>query len=189
MNSSLLTLNLDFNSSLGSAGITALCRGLCTSSTLKGLFIRYCGIDKEGGQPLNEMLSFPKLALCTLELAGNYLGGVGLSTICSGIGLNKRLEVIGLADNSIASSESDIAALEAFAEVLSSHATLQGVDLINNPIGHGGGMVLLKGLHENKTITSFKVDTTLPTNIYSALYRTPNEKSTKKKGKKKGKKS
>lgn len=134
------------------------------------------------------MLSFPKLALCTLELAGNHLGGVGLSAMCSGIGLNKRLEVIGLADNSIASSESDTAALEAFAEVLSNHATLQEVDLINNPIGQGGGMALLKGLHENKTINSFKVDTTLPTNIYSALYRTSNEKGAKKKSKKKGKK-
>ncbi len=46
MNSTLVTLILDFNIKLGSDGMKNLSRGLCTNSTLKKLSVKYCGIDQ-----------------------------------------------------------------------------------------------------------------------------------------------
>ena len=49
MNKSLVTLNLDFNSGIGSnGGIKALCIGLRTNSTLKKLSLRHCSIIGRG---------------------------------------------------------------------------------------------------------------------------------------------
>ena len=56
MNRSLLTLNLDYNMSLKSEGVAALCMGLRTNSTLKRLSLQYCDIDEDSGGPLGEML-------------------------------------------------------------------------------------------------------------------------------------
>ena len=44
MNRSLLTLSLDYNMSLKSEGVAALCMGLRTNSTLKKLSLQYCDI-------------------------------------------------------------------------------------------------------------------------------------------------
>ena len=78
-NRSLLTLKLDYNSSLGSDGCRALCQGLRTNATLKQLHLCYCGLDEDAGQPLGEVLSYAKTTLQKLHLQGNKMRGGGLS--------------------------------------------------------------------------------------------------------------
>ena len=84
-NRSLLTLKLDYNSSLGSDGCRALCQGLRTNATLKQLHLCYCGLDEDAGAPLGEVLSYAKTTLQKLHLQGNKMRGGGLSGILSGI--------------------------------------------------------------------------------------------------------
>lgn len=67
-NKSLLSLKLDYNPSLRSEGVAALCRGLRTNSTLKQLHLPYCNLDADAGAPLGEMLSYVKLQLAVLNL-------------------------------------------------------------------------------------------------------------------------
>lgn len=67
-NRSLLSLKLDYNSSLGDDGAGALCWGLRTNSSLKYLHLPYCNLGAESGAPLGEMLSYTKLQLATLNL-------------------------------------------------------------------------------------------------------------------------
>lgn len=183
MNKSLITLNLDFNPGIGSDGVTALCKGLCTNKTLKILSLRYCDIGPESGTPLKDMLSSPSLALHTLVLAGNRLGSVGLGLISIGIANNQVLETLDISDNQIAESDSDVQSLNEFAMALRSHKSLKSIRLIDNFIGEEAGSVLLNGIKDNKEITSFLVDTsTLPEELYSVLCRIPSGKEKKKKG-------
>ena len=190
MNKSLLVLSLDFNENLGSEGVSALCGGLRTNSSLKKLSLRYCCIDKMGGSPISEMLCFKKLALTILDLKGNDLGGEGLHSICTGLSENTKLEELNLADNGISSSETDLSILEQFGTVLSSHTPLHSIDLNHNPIGTKGGMILLDSVGpKNKRIKKFKVDKSISSDVYNLLCRTQQKKKVGgKKKKKKGKK-
>lgn len=67
-NKSLLSLKLDYNSSLGSEGTASLCRGLRTNSSLKQLHLPYCDLGADAGPALGEMLSYTKLQLAVLNL-------------------------------------------------------------------------------------------------------------------------
>lgn len=90
MNRSLLTLSLDYNMTLKSEGVAALCMGIRTNSTLKKLSLRYCDIDENAGGPLGEMLAFTKIGLSILDLMGNRLSGIGLRDMCPGMRRNAR---------------------------------------------------------------------------------------------------
>lgn len=188
MNKTLNTLVLDFNMTLQSDGVTALCRGLSTNSTLKKLSLRHCGIDEKGGSPIAKMLMFKRIALISLDLTGNRLGAEGLRDICSGLMNNSSLKTLRLADNSIGHSEDDIKSLELLAEVISSNTSLIAVDLLHNKIGSEGGSVLLPSVKGNSQITEFKVDADLMDDeLYNALFKMSVSKTDKKKkvGKKK----
>ena len=184
MNKSLITLNLDFNPNIGSDGIAGLCKGLSSNTTLKILSLKYCDIDQDGSLPLKEMLSFPKLAIHTLNLAGNRITGIGLGMLSIGIGKNQVLQNVDISDNQIVSeSEVDVQNLDTFAMALTDHKSLKSVNLRDNFIDIKGGTVLLKGIKDNKTISSFFVDTTsLPEELYAELCRIPSGKEKKKKG-------
>ena len=187
MNKNLLTLNLDHNLRMGSEGISALTRGLKTNSTLKTFSVRYCNIDQSGGIHLNEILSFPKSTIETLDLTGNSLGGSGLEVFCPGIESSTSLKRIRIADNNISSSEIDISAIRIFAMALCNHPSIIEVDLSYNNIGNPGGATLVDHMGVNKKITTFQVDMNLSPKLYSALYR-KKMNAKKKKGKKKKKK-
>mmetsp|Transcript_5633 Transcript_5633/g.8266 ORF Transcript_5633/g.8266 Transcript_5633/m.8266 type:complete len:362 (-) Transcript_5633:1824-2909(-) len=189
MNASLMTLNLDFNTKLGSSGAKCLCSGLQTNSTLKKLSMKHCSIDDAAGEALSKMLSFSKLAIASLDLTSNRLGGRGLLLMSQGLLENKNLASLRLTDNGIASSEIDICALKSFSTVLRDHPKLNAVDLLYNPLGSSGGRVLLNALGPtNKRITTFKVDINLESDLYKALYRSPTSKKGSKNKKKKSKK-
>jgi hypothetical protein len=56
-NVSLLTLKLDYNTSLSNEGVINLCRGLCTNATLKQLHLEYCNISVFGAAAVSALLS------------------------------------------------------------------------------------------------------------------------------------
>ena len=144
-NRSLLTLKLDYNSSLGSDGCRALCQGLRTNATLKQLHLCYCGLDEDAGAPLGEVLSYAKTTLQKLHLQGNIgMRGGGLSGILSGMDNNNKLEYLSLADNAIAATDEDLEALEQLAGVMQRETSLLSqVDLLHNRIGEKGANTML----------------------------------------------
>ncbi len=188
MNKTLTTLLLDFNS-LGPEGASALCNGIATNSTLTELSLKHCNIDSMGGEPISAMLAFKRLAITTLDLSGNCLGGVGLAELCKGLEKNTSLTTFRLADNNIRQTDEDLAALEAFGQVLLTHSKLSEIDFDQNHIGSIGGKLLLPGVRENKQIATFKIsEINMDEETYKALFRVSNaSKSKGSKGKKKGK--
>ena len=197
MNRSLLTLKLDYNNSLGSEGVVALCRGLRTNSTLKQLHLPYCNIDADGGGPLGEMLSYRQLTLNLLNLQGNHLGGGGLSGICDGLKANVTLGSLSVADNGIAQTDEDIAALEQLATIIMKPESVLGsVDMLYNRIGEKGANAMLfifnggkaEGKGAPSKVKQLLVDSTLPQQLFDHLCRIDAAGGGKKKKGKKGKK-
>ncbi len=189
MNRTLLTLNLDYNTGLKSAGICALSRGLAMNSVLKNLSLRFCGIDEASGSSISNILSFPKSSLVLLDLEGNLLGGMGVANICCpALATNSTLQTLNLADNNFIPDDDTIIALESFGNVLAANKWLTEINMLRNVIGIDGGVALLEGMGRNNTITTFKIDTTLPSDIYNGLSRMPISSNKKNKGGKKKKK-
>ena len=188
MNRSLITLSLDYNMTLKSEGVAALCQGLRTNSTLKKLSLRYCELDEDAGGPLGEMLAFTKSGLNILDIMGNELGGTGLLDFCGGLKRNKSLVSLVLADNNINVLDEDIKGLEKLADALIGHTTITSVDLVYNRFGDKGGAILLPVIDPvggNKAITTFRVDASLPDEIFKKLNKSGGGGGKGKKGKKK----
>ncbi len=191
MNKTVTSLILDFNV-LGSEGTSALCKGIATNSSLAVLSLKHCNIDSKGGEPISVMLAFKRLALTTLDLSGNSFAGKGLIQLCQGLQNNTSLMTFRIADNNIRQTDEDIAALEAFGQVLLAHSKLCEIDLDYNHIGTRGGKILLPGVLENKQIKTFKIsEIDMDEETYKALFRAsiaPTGKKGKKSKKKKKKK-
>ena len=192
MNKSLMTLKLDYNSSLGAEGVTALCRGLRTNSTLKQLHLPYCGVGPLGGAPLGEMLSYSKLALAVLNLQGNKLGGQGLKMLCPGLKNSASITSLSMADNGIGDSDEDLEALKALAAALVASQTLTHVDILYNRIGEKGANALLATFGPEgppSKVRQLLVDSMLPQQLFELLCRIEagggGKKGKKGKGKKK----
>lgn len=184
-NLSLLTLKLDYNSTLGTEGIVELCKGLRTNCTLKQLHISYCGITSDGGEALADLLANTRSNLEVLNVNGNSLGGVGLYGLCKGLAVNSKLQKLLLADNQIDQAEEDLAGLESFRDCLTiSTLELTSIDLMWNRIGEVGANILIPALEANTKITEFLVDLTLPMELFEKLFRRDSGKKGKKKGKK-----
>ena len=187
MNTTLNTLILDFNRTLDSQGVAALCKGLATNSTLKKLSLKHCGIDEQGSKPLADMLRFKKTALISLDVSCNAIGGSGLSDLCTGLLANTSLKTLRLADIGINQSDDDVKGIETLATVLVKHPLLIAVDINHNNIGDRGAGVLLPSLVDNKQITEFKVDTRMDDELFKQLFRASASVKKKKGGKKKKK--
>ena len=191
-NRSLLTLKLDYNRTLGSDGVMALCKGLRTNSSLKQLHVPFCAIDARAGAPLAEMLTYAKLGLTLLNLQGNRLSGDGLLDLCIGLQSNKSLTDLNLADNEIEGRH--VEALTKLAEVMELPATIGGnnlskVNLLYNRIGVEGAQIFQPKLTpENKKINTFLVDASLPEEIFTSIMRNNAGGGGKGKKGKKGKK-
>lgn len=184
MNRTLATLVLDFNKTLGSDGVEALCKGLKTNSTLKKLSLRYCGMDKRSGKPIADVLRFKRTALIFLELSNNQLGGLGLFDLCDGLGENTSLKTLRLAENSIGQTDDDAKALGKFAGVLVRHMSIIAVDLLYNHIGTHGGTLLLPAVTDNTRIIEFKVDPRMDNALFQSLFRVSMSSKKKAVGKK-----
>lgn len=186
-NKSLMTLKLDYNSTLGAQGVAALCVGLRTNSSLKQLHLAYCQIDDAAA--IGEMLTYHQTKLSELNMQGNKLGGKGLFEICKGLSKNTALTTLSLADNGIGrSAEEDIPALSLLGTImLSPQNSLVHVDILYNRIGENGGEALLKAFDgpTPQKIKVFLLDSTLPDHIFDRLCRIPGSGGKKKKKKKK----
>eukprot|EP01038_Epipyxis_sp_PR26KG_P014261 gene14261-19135_t len=187
-NLSLMTLKLDYNSTLGVEGIANLCRGLRTNITLKQLHVQFCNITAEGGEHLGELLANSRSALEVLNVAGNRLGGIGLAALSKGLMINTKCTTLNLADNMIDQTEDDLEGLTCFRNCLMNPSCeLASVDLMYNRIGASGAQILVEALGpENIKIKEFLVDLTLPMPIFELIFRKGGGK--KGKGKKGGKK-
>ena len=191
MNRSLRTLNLDSNVTLSCSGAVNLCFGLKSNVHLVNLSLKRCNIGSIGASALGEVLNFPRSNLELLDLTGNRIGGHGLLALCDSMKNNKRLSSLFLADNAIMSTNIDAASLRALCEVGSQQwSNLVSLDLRYNQIGKNA-RELLPGLGlDNKRLSTFLVDVSLPRELFMVLNRssTGGKSKAKKKGKKKQKK-
>lgn len=190
-NKSLLTLRLDNNPFIAGEGIMDLCLGLRTNKTLKKLTASYCSIGPEGAAALGDVLANPDCALGHLDLMGNRVGSEGLQSIAQALLGNTVLKELVLCDNTIGAS-ADAAvnkqALTTLGDVLlSERAALCRIDMSMNALEAGDAVVLQTALAPTNTkVELFKVDETLPPEMFAQLSRAGGGK---KKGKgKKGKK-
>ncbi len=190
-NVSLLTLNLDYNGLIGTAGVQNLARGLRSNFSLRNLSMQYCRIDSEAGPAIADVLNNAKSALETITLNGNRLGGIGLAAICVGLATNQCLQKLSIADNMIDQTEQDLAGLTELRTLLLNGVTkIASVDLLYNRIGGPGAEVLLpivEGETANKNVSEFLIDLTVPMPLFDKLYKAGGGKKggKGKKGKKK----
>lgn len=185
-NLSLLTLKLDYNGTLGSEGLSNLCRGLRTNISMKQLHLQYCKIDEEGGRYLGEVLSSSKSALELLNIGGNKLGGKGLRYLCAGILENQRLEKLLINDNYIDENPEDLDGLAMLREcIMTPTVVLTSINLLFNRIGEAGAQVLLPALTDPSCkVNEFLVDSSLPMELFEQIFKSGGG-GKKKKGKKK----
>jgi len=177
MNKSLISLVLDFNVTLKSKGVTALCNGLATNSTLKKLSLRHCDIDEKGGAPIATVLKFKRLGLTTLDLTSNCLRAAGLIDLCDGLVENSSVKTLRIAENSIGRSDEDVKSLKKLADVLSKNTSLITADL-----GSGDVLALFDSVKEDGQITEYKDDLNMDDKIHHELCRMSTTKTDKKKG-------
>lgn len=183
--SKIVSLKLDYNSTIGCEGAAALCLGLRSNTVLKQLHMPYCNVGPEGARAFAQAMSFPTSTTYFLNLQGNKIGCPGLKHIADGLRRAKALQQLNIADNCIAG---DVESLSHFAKALLVNQSLTNVDMLFNKIGYQGALALQPALtKENQRIKSFHVDSTLPTEIFQTLYREAKKEKKGKKGKKKKK--
>lgn len=189
-NLSLLTLNLDYNMTIGSIGTMSLCRGLRTNKTLRKLSMQYCSIDIEAADALSDLVANSVSAIESLTLSGNRLGGAGLAKLCRGLMVNRCCATLAIADNMIEQTDDDLAGLRALVDVIQNpDSVLTSIDLMYNRIGQPGGEILLPAMGpENEKTKQFLVDVTIPGAIFDQIFRSGGKGGKGKKGKKGGKK-
>lgn len=191
-NISLLTLKLDYNSTLGTQGVANLCCGLRTNISLKQLHLQFCNMTSDAGPHLSDLVANSKSALELLNLSGNRLGGIGLSAICRGLAPNTKLTTLLLADNMIEQNEEDLVGITDFRDcLLIPTLGLANVDIMYNRIGVLGAELLLPALDPSNTrIKEFLIDLTIPLPLFEKIFRKGGGKKGKGKkgGGKKGKK-
>ena len=105
-NLSLLTLKLDYNSSLGDEGLDFLCKGLRTNISLKQLHLQCCKLTSDAGVSLQELLANSRSNIEVLNITGNRIEDKGLQIMCRGLIQNTKCTTLILADNAIDYSES-----------------------------------------------------------------------------------
>jgi len=181
--SKVVSLKLDYNSTIGCEGAAALCEGLRSNTVLKQLHMPYCNIGPDGARAFAQAMSFPTSTTYILNLQGNKIGSLGLKRIGDGLRRAKALQQLNVADNCITG---DVESLSHFAKALLVNQSLTHVDMLFNKIGYEGALALQPALtKDNARIKSFHVDSSLPTAVFETLYR---EAKKEKKGKKKKKK-
>jgi len=187
-NLSLHTLQMDYNSTLGTVGAINLCTGIRTNSTLKHVCLKACRIGKDAGVYIGDVLAFNKSNITNFDVSCNKLGGEGLTGVCAGLMQNTKLEKINLSDNAVEMSDEDEEGLSALRDALMCPTVnLVSVDISCNRFGERGANVLIPALtEENTRIKEFLVDLTLPMPLFEQIFRKNSKKG--KKGKKKGKK-
>lgn len=190
-NTSLMTLRLDNNPLMGDAGMHELAKGLRTNKTLKKLTVTYSDIGPLGGTSLAEALTNPHSALAHLDVMGNHIGSEGLIPLAASLQGNTSLSELILCDNKIGTSadkEANRRAMMTLGEtLLSERSALCRVDMEMNTVEIPDAELLAPAMDpSNEKVQLFKLDDSLPPELFARLCRIGGGK---KKGKgKKGKK-
>ena len=170
MNSTLISLVLDYNNLIGCKGLRNLCRGLASHAALRRLSLRYCSVGEEGTKALSKVLHSPTCKYQSLKLCGNQINGIALNALQSGLAANKSLTQLWLTENRI--SHLDAEYLGKFASSLAEHPTITELDLRFNPMGDVGASALLKLSKESKPLlVTLLVDQEICEHLYNQLYR------------------
>lgn len=186
-NISLVTLRLDYNTTLGNEGVINLCRGLRTNKTLKQLILEYCSITVFGAEALAGLLANQESAVEVLKLGGNRLAGEGLQALCAGLKGNTKLTTLSLADNALEFCPEVEEGLTLFKDcLLEATSAITSVDLMYNRIGSDGARILLPAVEGNKKIDVFRIDISADLELFEKINKQGGGK--KKKGKGGGKK-
>jgi Ran GTPase-activating protein (RanGAP) involved in mRNA processing and transport len=161
---------------------------------LQKLTLSFCGVTFEGVEPLAELLASPFSNLVELDLRGNDIRSEGLHSLAAAAMTNTKLETLQLADNSIggsASHEVNRSAIDALGAALAApeaECRLCRVDLEMNTLAEDDAAALAGYLGEdNKKVVSFKVDSSLPGELFDKLFRAETKGKKGKKSKKKKK--
>jgi len=180
--SKVVTLNLANNEMIGDEGCEALCLGLRSNTVLKQLHLPFCAIGAAGARAIAQAICMPMGKVTHLMLTGNRLGAEGLRHLSDGVRRSKALVSLDVSDNRISG---EVEHLAHFAHALTVNKTLTSVLMHYNHIGIEGASVLQPALtKENTQITTFFVDSTLPTEIFETIYRAGGGGKGGKKGKK-----
>ena len=169
-NTSLVTLNLDHNTKIGSEGVRALCRGIAYNKTLRRLSLAYCDVGTEGGEALKPVIAFPASSLGRLNLRGNQIGGPGFKAIASALRRNKALTNLDMSDNRIGP---DVDALATFAHSMKYNQKL-AINLEHNLIGEAGADALINSGAFEKGVNSTLKQMTVDIDMSKEKFEKPN---------------
>eukprot|EP00760_Papus_ankaliazontas_P040124 PhM_4_TR9944/c0_g1_i1/m.51531 len=99
-----------------------------------------------------------------VSCAGRNITDAHVDQICDALATNTHLRVLDLQNNDVTNTGA-----ARIAEALKSTTTLREVNLENNHVGEDGVRVILSVLRENDSLTSCRVDASLPPALTAAL--------------------
>lgn len=190
-NPSLMTLVLDLNPRISDEGVARLFMGLRTNCSITKVSLSHCGVTATGAQAIADALRSGTSVITHLNLTGNAIGSVGLQALAHAAQSTTLTDLI-LTDNSIGCSidpAENRTAMEALVEALTAESSaLSLVDLDMNPLAPADAALLVDAVRDNERVRGFKVDASLPAELFDALNKAEKKGKKGKKGKGKGKK-
>lgn len=147
MSTALTRLGLAANK-LGPEGAALVAKALERNTYLSSLDLSVNELGPSGAESIAAILRNPISALQVLQLHGNYLGPVGVMTICDAVKSNKELKRLTLGNNH-ATDE----AAGAIAAMLEANYTLEELDIrLNTLTAAGVRMIAQQGLAKNTSL-------------------------------------
>jgi len=156
----LVSLNIDNNRNIGTAGTLDLLKSLSSSSSqyLATLSLRENGMGKSSGssrafEHLGELLR-ANAGLTELDLAKNEMDAADAAPLFASMASNSGLKRLCLAYNpDVGGDLGDAKAFELLGTSLQQNTTLEKLDLMNTGMTDANLASLVAGLHENATLT------------------------------------
>jgi len=138
----LQTLRMDRNW-ISDEGVKCLAVAVSSLPSLRYLFIGYNFLTDASGEVLADLVGGPRsqMALTSLNLDGNMLGGLGMRSFSQRLTNQSHLTELSLVGNGLGCLGAHSLAL-----TLSSHSRLQTLNLSGNDLGAKGAYVLARGL-------------------------------------------
>ena len=131
-NTSLISqLILSFNV-IGSCGLSTLCEGLSTNTSLKDLDLSNCSLFLDDHGAIPRLLS-TNTTLEHLNLSANVIGNAELKNICEALSTNTSLKKLYLSICSLTISNNNRTALALF-QLLNENNSLEHLDLSGNTV-------------------------------------------------------
>eukprot|EP00753_Platysulcus_tardus_P011172 PLAT3273.4.p1 GENE.PLAT3273.4~~PLAT3273.4.p1 ORF type:complete len:991 (+),score=433.08 PLAT3273.4:1-2973(+) len=154
---------------LGDRAVSRLCAALETHGSMEELHLGSNDVNVDGARAIARLLQ-NMCGLRLLDLSWNSITGIGGAAIAQAMAVNRTLRQLGLAWNRLGRSEADVALLlnvqshpclqvldlayngceedcaVAAAQLLRRNDRLQALTLDGNPLGVGGGKLMMRAL-------------------------------------------